>query len=65
MSGAHEEMWVRETFGFLKKIGGAGHPILYFSWPELPRKVDYVLGLGNPPVASRVVMDCGNEKRGR
>jgi hypothetical protein len=54
---APEEVWVQETFRFVKKIGGAGPPFLYFSWPELPHKVDYVLGLGNTPVASRVVMD--------
>ena len=56
-SGALERsVCVQETFRFLK-TGGAGRPILYFSWPELPHKVDDVLGLGNPPVASNVVLD--------
>ena len=60
-SGAPEEVSVQETFRFLRKTGGAGRHFLYFSWLGLPRKV----GLGNPPVTSRVVMDCANEKWGR
>ena len=60
-SGALERsVCVQETFRFLK-TGGAGRPILYFSWPELPLEV----GLGTTPVASRVRNGLRNEKRGK